>query len=220
MPTPRKTQLFGAIFGLGIVALGVYYPLVNHIQDISSVLETISHHLVTEKLSEQRLQEAAWAQVGGIAYQAASQLIAINNIRPQGLDPIQKRYLRPHFGDLVDRVVVAYNATLMEDWVAASFQLKNVGVSNAQVYGHKIYIKDRYKPGDFDQMVLLAHELVHCRQYEELGTMKNFGHHYFKQYKKAGKSYRDNIFEKEAFEFEAKFAKWLKEEMAKDKSYQ
>jgi hypothetical protein len=51
---------------------------------------------------------------GAGAYQAAAELMQANNGSSQGLDATQKQYLRPYFGDLVDRVAVIYNANLMD----------------------------------------------------------------------------------------------------------
>jgi hypothetical protein len=160
----------------------------------------------------QEMTEKAWGNVGAIAYHAGDRLMSGNNPKPQSLDEIQKEYLRPHFGDLVDRVMVVYSAVLMEDWVAASLKI-NFGRSNAQVYGHRIYIRDIYRPGDLQQIVLLAHELYHCKQYEELGSLSKFGYHYFFQYKKGAEKYEKNIFEQEAFKFEKFFANWLANEV-------
>lgn len=160
----------------------------------------------------QKLAEKAWGNLGAIAYPAGEWLMISNNSKPQSLDELQKEYLRPHFGDLVDRVMVVYSAVLMEDWVAASFKI-NIGRSNAQVYGHRIYIRDIYRPGDLQQIVLLAHELYHCKQYEELGSLRNFGYHYFFQYKRGAEKYEKNIFEQEAFKFEKFFANWLANEV-------
>lgn len=218
MSIPRKTYLFGALLGLGIAAIAVYNPLANRASDTCLLPKKMSGQSCPAKVPKE-VSEFTWGQVGAIAYQASAQLMAVNNENHSRLDETQKRYLRPHFGDLVDRTLVVYNATLMEDWIAASLKI-DVGESNAQVYGRKIYIKDAYKPGNFEQIVLLAHELVHCQQYERLGKMGDFGYHYFKEYKRGGESYQKNLFEQEAFEFEAKFSKWLAAEMAKEKRNQ
>lgn len=215
MSIPRRTYLFGALLGFVIAGIAAYNPLENRANDTCLLPKKMSRESCPAKVPKD-VSEFAWGQVGAIAYQASAQLMTVNNENLHHLDETQKRYLRPYFGDLVDRVVVAYNATLMEDWIAASFKI-DVGESNAQVYGNKIFIKDIYKPGDFEQIVLLAHELVHCEQYERLGNLGNFGYHYFKQYKRSGESYQDNLFEQEAFYFEAQFSKWLAAEMAKEK---
>lgn len=213
MKVSGKIGIGGALLSLAIFVLGIYYPLANKSVD----LEYSSNNLAV-KLGKgtvpKKYSEAAWGKVGAGGYQAAAQWMIAHNGKGQPLDEIQKHYLRPHFGDLVDRVDVIYNATLLDEWVAASFRL-NFGRSNAQVYGNKIYVKSDYKRGSVKQLILLAHELVHVQQYERLGSLNEFGYEYFKEYERAGQSYRHNIMEREAFEFEAEFAKWLSQELRK-----
>ncbi len=211
MNLDRKLLFGWALVGLATLGIGGYMA-VNISIDIgysSQIIAQMGQEKVPKNLSEK-----AWGEVGAVAYKGASQFMAKNNGWGRGLDDLQKRYLRPHFGDLVDRVEVVYSSTLMDEWVAASLRI-DVGNSNAQVYGHKIYVTAPYKPGDVKQLILLAHEIVHVKQYEELGGIDKFGYHYFKEYKRAGQNYRRNKMEREAFAFEAKFARWLSEELAK-----
>ncbi len=206
----RLTGYFGAFLGclsLGLIAA----PVAIEVTQFCDYPHSIVGQLCRGKVP-QEVPEETWGNVGAVAYQTAAQIMANNNSVAQELNEEQKYYLRYHFGDLVDRVEVVYNAKLMEDWIAASLRL-NFGHSNAQVYGNRIYIKDAYKPDDFNQLVLLAHELVHVEQYHELGGLEQFGYHYFQEYKKANQVYQKNRFEQEAFEFEAEFAAWLRVEM-------
>ncbi|MBK4729211.1 DUF4157 domain-containing protein [Oxynema sp. CENA135] len=211
MQTSHPIKLFGAFLGLTIFSVTFYHRDVRPRVSSCPPSATVGGQLCRGKMPKPLL-EKAWGQMGAIAYQAAAQVIESNNTRPQPLDETQKQFLRPYFGDLVDRVEVVYDATLMEDWVAASFKI-NVGQSNAQVYGNKIYIKQPYQPGDLQQIVLLAHELTHCQQYEQLGSLGKFGYEYFKEYKKANENYRDNKLEQEAFTLEKEFARWLSEQI-------
>ena len=142
---------------------------------------------------------------GAGAYQAAAEWMQANNGSSQSLDEMQKRYLRPHFGDLVDRVVVIYNANLMDEWSAFGYRV-DLGESAAQTYCNRIYLDDPYQARDLNQIILLAHEMVHSRQCESYGGAGGFGWHYFKEYYEGGNSYRNNRLEREAFEFEARFA--------------
>lgn len=197
---------------LGCISLGLIgAPFAIQLTRLCEHPNTITGQICRGRVPEE-VPEETWANAGAVAYQTAAQLMAKQNGAPQELDEIQKYFLRPHFGELVDRVQVVYNSQLVDDWIAASFRIK-VGHSNAQVYGNRIYIKDHYKAADVDQLVLLAHELIHVQQYEELGTLEKFGYQYFQEYKRADQSYRDNVFEQEAFEFEDEFEKWLIEEM-------
>jgi hypothetical protein len=206
-----KFLCLGSLVGLATLGIGGYHLAVNRfdIEYSSQIIAQMGKEKVPKNLSEK-----AWGEVGAVAYKGASQFMAKNNGWGRGLDDFQKQYLRPHFGDLVDRVEVVYGATLMDEWVAASLRI-DVGKSNAQVYGQKIYVTAPYKQGDVKQLILLAHELVHVQQYEELGGIDKFGYNYFKEYKRAGQNYRRNKMEREAFTFETKFARWLSEELAK-----
>ncbi len=157
--------------------------------------------------------ENQWGNAGGAGYPAAAQWMRANNGSSRGLDETQKRYLRPHFGNLLDRVAIIYNANLMDEWSYAGFRV-NVRESGAQTYCNRIYVDEPYKPNDSEQLVLLAHELTHSKQCEQLGGAGRFGYHYFKEYKKAGQNYENNKLEREAFDFEKQFERELPEEIA------
>lgn len=204
----RKFWIGSVLISLSVFVLGVYYPLANENSDLEKDYSLASLTLTTKPKVPKKFSESAWGNVGAGGYQAAAQWMAANNTKSRKLDDWQKYYLRPHFGDLVDRVEVIYNSTLPDEWVAASFRV-DLSKSNAQVYGNKIYISGPYKPRDDRQLILLAHELVHVRQYEELGSLDKFGYQYFKEYERAGQVYRNNRMEKEAFTFERQFALWL-----------
>lgn len=212
MKNSSKLGVGGVLLSLSIFVLGVYYPLANKSNEIET-LETSGANISKGKVPK-KYSEAAWANVGAGGYTAAARWMAANNKNMRKLDERQKRYLRPHFGDLVDRVEVIYDATLPDELVAASFRL-DFGKSSGQVYGHKIYLSSPYKPGDNRQLVLLSHELVHVRQYEQLGSsLDRFGYKYFKEYERAGQKYKSNKMEQEAFAFERQFAQWLVQELA------
>lgn len=209
----RQINFLVSIIGLATLGFGICYPVLYQSLETGSLPLLIQSERKQARIPK-KFSEAAWGKVGKNAYQAAAQVMASNNTGGQPLDEIQKYYLRPHFGNLVDEVTVVYNARLMDEIVAASFRI-DVGKSNAQVYGNKIYVSAEYKPGDIEQLILLAHEMVHVKQYKELGSLEKFGYNYFKEYKRAGQNYRANKMEREAFEFERKFANWLYEELAK-----
>lgn len=206
-------QLIGYLSAfLGCISLGLIgAPFAIQATRLCEHPSSITGQICRGKVPEE-VPEATWANAGAVAYQTAAKLMAKQNAAPVELDEIQKYFLRPHFGDMVDRVQVVYNSQLVDDWIAASFRI-NVGHSNAQVYGNRIYIKEPYKAADIDQLVLLAHELVHVQQYEQLGGLEQFGAEYFQAYKRADQTYKKNVFEQEAFAFEAEFRTWLMEEM-------
>lgn len=161
------------------------------------------------------IAEELWGQVGIVAYQAAARWMYANNASNQELDNIQKEYLRPYFGSLVDRVEIAYNAKLMDDWLHGDFKI-DIGQVDAvaQTYCQHIYIEDSYKPRDYRQLIILAHELVHSEQCQQLGGASQFGYHYFKEYKKAGQNYANNLMEIMADKFDKQFAGWLSQQLA------
>jgi hypothetical protein len=155
--------------------------------------------------------EAAWGEAGASAYQAAASTMRARNGNSQGLDEVQKKYLRPHFGDLVNQVVVIYNARMMDQWSAFGKSINLSGVDTAaQTYCNRIYVRDSYKPNDFQQLILLSHEMTHSKQCEQLGGEGKFGFHYFREFKRGGQSYEGNKLEKEANNFENQFAASLR----------
>lgn len=165
------------------------------------------------------IAEAAWGEAGAVVYQAAVQGMRANNGSSQYLDETQKRYLRPYFGDLVDNVVVIYNANLMDDWLYAGFSI-DIGQGDfvAQTYCERIYVVAPYNPGDSGQLVLLAHELIHSRQCKQFGGAGKFGYQYFREFKTAGQSYENNKLEREANDFERQFAGWLSNQLANNQA--
>jgi len=63
--------------------------------------------------------------------------------------------------------MVIYDAKLMDDWLYAGFKVDIGQEPIAQTYCKRIYVNDPYKPGDYGQITLLAHELIHSRQCEQ-----------------------------------------------------
>lgn len=55
---------------------------------------------------------------------------------------------------------------------------------------------------------------LHSKQCEELGGAGKFGYHYFKEFKKANQSYRNNRLEREAYDFQYRFASSLDTQLA------
>lgn len=167
----------------------------------------------------QVLTEETWGQAGIVAYQAAARWMYANNGSGRALDDLQKQYLRIYFGDLVDRVAISYNAKLMDGWLYADFKI-DIGQVDAiaQTYCQRIYLEGSYKPRDSRQLALLAHELVHSRQCEQLGGTSQFGYSYFKEFKKVGQNYKDNKLEIEAKNFQIQFAGWLTHQLATDET--
>jgi hypothetical protein len=161
------------------------------------------------------LSEDAWGEAGSSAYKVAAATMRGRHGSSVGLDEFQKRYLRPHFGNLVDRVAIIYNARMMDQWSAFGKNINLSGVNTAaQTYCNRIYIRDSYKPNNTEQLVTLSHEMTHTKQCESLGGDGKFGFHYFREYKRAGQSYENNKLEQEAYSFENQFTSWLQNQSA------
>jgi Domain of unknown function (DUF4157) len=154
--------------------------------------------------------ELAWSETGATVLPLAAQIMAIRNLQGVGLDEMQKSYLRPLFGNLVDRVTVVYQAQLLDRWSQGGKETHIGGVdSSAQTYCDRIYIRAPYQPHDTDRLVLLAHELTHSQQCERAGGIGRFGEQYFQGYYKGGQTYQNNPLEKSARGMEEKFTRQL-----------
>jgi Domain of unknown function (DUF4157) len=150
--------------------------------------------------------EQAWSDTGATVLPLAAQIMAIRNSSGVSLDLAQKGYLRPLFGNLVDRVKIVYQAKLLDRWSQGGKETHIGGVdSSAQTYCDRIYIRAKYKAGDTDRLVLLAHELTHAQQCDQAGGISQFGERYFQGYFQGGKTYQNNPLEKSARRMEEKF---------------
>lgn len=155
--------------------------------------------------------EDLFAEAGGHAYGVAAGTIqSWNSDRSRhALDANQKAQLRPHFGDLVDRVWVTYGAEMLD-----RVEVAGVGAgidAAAQTFGHAIYVR-RPKSGKPAELLLLAHEMVHSRQFEDAGSsLTRFGNRYFRAYYRADYSYANNAMEVEADAIATQFERWLRE---------
>lgn len=128
----------------------------------------------------------------------------------RSLSRVQKYYLRQQFGNLVDKVTVVWNSDL-NDRVTYKGTVLNKG-SNAQTYGYYIYIAEKQKDNDTLQIILLAHELIHVKQYERYNkNLVRFCRKYMNQWLKTGFRYDNIPMEIEAYKEEYKFATWLKD---------
>jgi hypothetical protein len=95
---------------------------------------------------------------------------------------------------------------MLEEWKVGPWTVRFGTPSGGQTFGHRIYIKNPWRRRNLSQIRLLAHELVHSVQYERHGsTLSGFGYQYFKEYYLAGRSYRNNKLEREAYDFPVPF---------------
>jgi hypothetical protein len=140
-----------------------------------------------------------WGNSGIVMFNVATKLMATRNSAGQVLTVAQKKSLRPLFGKLVDRVQINYSSQLMDRWSNGEQEVHVGDVdSAAQTYCNRIYMRDAYQPTQRSQLLLLAHELTHSWQCEQLGGSNKFGYKYFKSYYKAGQQYAQNPLEQEA----------------------
>ena len=160
--------------------------------------------------------EELFARAGAEVYVGAANQIALNNLgrKEWPLDENRKEWLRPNFASLVDKVRIVYGAKLIP-----SISIFNVKLSTstiAQTFGDKIYVRRSYMPETdslnpnndlkeaerINQLLHVAHELVHVRQYHDRGkSLYKFGKAYFRGLYQADFSYRKNPMEAEGFDF-------------------
>lgn len=112
---------------------------------------------------------------------------------------------------MVDEVTVKWGSLLNDEWTFQGRTFRNG--SAGQVYGNIIYIAEKRNPFDLDQLILLAHELAHVRQYRRLGNLDNYCREYMTEYAKVG--YENNEFEQEANFVEKEFL-WTLEDFFYD----
>jgi Domain of unknown function (DUF4157) len=154
--------------------------------------------------------DLAWGETGATVLPVAAQIMAMRNLGGVELNKAQKGYLRPLFGNLVDRITVQYQAKLLDRWEQDG-QETHIGEidSAAQTYCRRIYLRDAYKSGDTEQVALIAHEMTHSQQCDRVGGIGKFGFDYFQGYYRGGKNYQNNPLEKSARSMETKFARQL-----------
>lgn len=81
----------------------------------------------------------------------------------QELAPAQRAALSARFGELVSRVKVHYGAETLPLELGGR---KLNAAPASQSFGRQIYLRSAPRPDDFEQLALIAHELVHVAQYE------------------------------------------------------
>jgi Domain of unknown function (DUF4157) len=184
----------------------------HSLQDRLSSSDSIATNLRMPLLPEITTpsSDRAWGETGATVLPFAAQIMALRN--PQGipLDAAQKGYLRPLFGDLVDRVTIVYQAKLLDRWSQDGKETHIGGVNSAaQTYCDRIYIRAAHQPRKTDGLILLAHEMTHSQQCQQAGGIDKFGKRYFQGYFQGGQTYENNPLEKSAWAVEKKFARLL-----------
>lgn len=197
----RKFFQFCLIILVVAVTIGLVYPQLS--RDSSNLTGLPPLEQIATDAPEQ-----VWGSSGSTILPIAAQIMAIRNLGGVGLTVAQKGYFRPLFGGLVDRVMVVYQAKLLDRW-SQNGKETHIGQidSAAQTYCNRIYVRDADKPHDADRLVLLAHELTHAQQCQEYGGIGKFGFQYFQGYYQGGETYQNNPLEQAAQAMELKFAR-------------
>ncbi len=211
MANMRKLYRFCLLLLVTLIATGSLFPhvLADRLSAQKSLLTGTIHLPEIPEISAPTT-DLAWGETGATVLPLAAQIMAIRNPQGIGLDASQKVFLRPLFGNLVDRVTVVYGAQLLDRWSQGGKETHIGGVdSSAQTYCDRIYIRDRHRPHDTDRLVLLAHELTHSQQCDRAGGMIKFGESYFQGYYRGGQIYQNNPLEKSARAMEEKFTHQL-----------
>lgn len=104
------------------------------------------------------------------------------------------------FGNWVEGVRVFYGVPPLDHWTIAGLTFDND--TGAQTFGYKIYVQESFDQISRESRVLLlAHEVVHVRQYRDVGeSLAGFGKQYFQGLVEGG-SYENNPMEVAAFGF-------------------
>lgn len=178
------------------------------------------------------LGNQTWGEVGQWLYVGAAALMLERNPISEPLTAQQKGDLRPYFGNLVDEVRIHWGSLMLDEVSLETLldaaeapgiirqYVRNLlsgesiewqelfHFSAGQTFGLDIYINDA--KDDYScrrATLLLAHELVHSRQYQERGSsLRNFGRDYFEGYGSGFSSdlrgsYGQNPMEREAADF-------------------
>ena len=117
--------------------------------------------------------------------------------------------LRPHFGNLVDRVTVHYDANINTRWSVAGRTVQ-YGNYTAQAYGSDVYITEPYRPESERQLALVAHEIQHSRQARRAGSLGKSLENYCREFYRADFSYEDNALEAEAYRVQRRILRCLR----------
>lgn len=147
----------------------------------------------------------------------ADEMVQKNLVRrqkkAQRLTPYQAKWLGPwlkRWGIAPEDIQVVYQASLLND--IKMFDRWPITIMDeyaGQTFGNMIYLSRPYRDKDGDLLVLLSHEAYHVKQYRSLGSIAEFGRQYTNAFLEAFLIYENNRLEREAFQAESEFKKWL-----------
>ena len=133
--------------------------------------------------------------------------------QPYPLSPYQKKWLAPWLGkwkiDPRD-IRIVYEADLLNNYkILDRWPIAIMDELAGQTFGNTIYLRQPHKDKDGNLLVLLSHEAYHVKQYQELGSIAEFGRKYTLGYVTSFFSYENNPMEVEAYDAQNRFRKWL-----------
>lgn len=141
-----------------------------------------------------------------------------NNIQqgkkqPYPLSPYQKKWLTPwlkKWGIDPGDIQIVYGATLLNNYkILDRWPITIMDELAGQTFGNTIYLQQVHKDKDGNLLILLSHESYHIKQYQELGSIAEFGRKYTQGYVGSFFSYENNPMEVAAYDAQDKFRAWL-----------
>lgn len=133
--------------------------------------------------------------------------------QPYPLTPYQKKWLVPWLEkwDIdPDIIRIVYEADLLSNHkILGQWPIAIMDEFVGQTFGNTIYLRQPHKEKDGNLLVLLSHEAYHVKQYQELGSVAEFGRKYTQGYVGAFFSYENNPMEVEAYAAQDQFRTWL-----------
>ena len=132
---------------------------------------------------------------------------------PYPLSPYQKKWLSPwleKWGINPNDIQIVYEARLLNNHkILDRWPIAIMNELAGQTFGNTIYLGQPHKNKDGNLLVLLSHEAYHIKQYQELGSIAEFGRKYTQGYVGSFFSYENNPMEVEAYNAQDQFRRWL-----------
>ena len=133
--------------------------------------------------------------------------------QPYPLSPYQKKWLSPwleKWGINPKDIQIIYEARLLNNHkILDQWPIAIMDELAGQTFGNTIYLGQAHKNKDGNLLVLLSHEAYHIKQYQELGSIAEFGRKYTQGYVGSFFSYENNPMEVEAYSAQDQFRQWL-----------
>ena len=133
--------------------------------------------------------------------------------QPYPLSSYQKMWLTPwleKWGVDPDEIQIVYEAELLNDHkILDRWPIAIMDQLAGQTFGNIIYLRQAHKSKDGNLLTLLSHEAYHIKQYQELGSIAEFGRKYTQGYVASFFSYENNPMEVEAYDAQDQFRQWL-----------